>query len=486
MCRSDFLERDKKCSFDFLRTRLELRKSDIMVNFTLKNHPEETGFVVVQRANSYFLKSETDGTSVEIPLKIVDGIFQLEDSSIFEDSIETISARLVGLSQEWIEKEDSGFEETGDTLTQNVVEVMPYNPDDIFVENKHFSLFDILEYIKVGDIELSPHFQRHFIWDRTRQSRLIESILLGLPLPSLYMSQYDDGRLTVVDGLQRITTVQRFLDDKLKLTNLEYLSQYNGYYYSELVNGNIINILHLRRFRQTQLQCYIIDYRSPQRLKYDLFRRLNTGGKPLNNQEIRNCLSRPFVQDALSRMTEYDFVVATCGSVRSLRMEDQEVALRFIYFYEQYSESDPTGLYNGNIETALNECVWRLNNRKQGMLEEYVNAFNQSLRDATSLFGDDAFRKVFLREDPRFTVKRNQINKLLLVVICVLLAKHRDEYREQIETGRRLTNELAEIISKDMDFFNCITWSTNAKANISYVYERLKTVLFDTYLRSEK
>ncbi|MEE1069428.1 MAG: DUF262 domain-containing protein [Paludibacteraceae bacterium] len=390
---------------------------------------------------------------------------------------------MVGVQQEWLESEDSGFEETGDTITivaKN--DPAPYNPAEIFVENKHFSLSDILTYIKDGDIEVSPHFQRHFIWDRTRQSKLIESIFLGLPLPSLYLSQYDDGRLTIVDGLQRITTVQRFLDNQLTLTNMEYMTQCNGHKFSDLERENLISPLQMRRFRQTQLQCYVIDYRSPQRLRYDLFRRLNTGGKPLNNQEIRNCLSRPFVQDVLARMTAEKFKTATDGSVRSLRLEDQEVALRFIYFYDQYTEQNPVGKYMGNMDATLNDFVGELNNRKPEQLEQYVRLFNQAMIDAHSLFHQFAFRKVFSPGDPRESSRRFQINKLLLVVISVLLAKCREEYKLKIESGIWLTDAMADLISSDVYLFNAITWSTNSKANMLIVYGIIKH-FFDLKLK---
>lgn len=443
-----------------------------MVNFTLKGDLNETSFVLIQSNDGYFLKSANGEAQNLIPLELKeDGLFYLNDTSVFEESEETINARLVGLQQEWIEKEDSGFEETGDTITHVFADNSgPYNPNDIFIENKHFSLSDILAYIEDGDIEVSPHFQRHFVWDRTRQSKLIESIFLGLPLPSIYLSQYNDGRLTVVDGLQRITSIQKFLKNELRLTNMEYLTQCNGKTYKELVDEQIITLLQLRRFKQTQLQCYIIDYRSPQRLKYDLFRRLNTGGKPLNNQEIRNCLSRSFVQDVLCNMTGDDFKKATDRSVRSIRMEDQEVALRFMYFYNQYSEPEFVGNYNGNMDATLNDYVGVLNSQSPEQLKQYVTLFNKAMQDAWSLFGKNAFRKVFPDGDERNSSRRFQINKLLLVVISVLLAKYREQYKEKIESGIQLTDAMAKLISQDVEFFNAITWSTNSRNNIEFAY----------------
>ena len=281
--------------------------------------------------------------------------------------------------------------------------------------------------------------------------------------------------------MQRITSIQKFLNNELTLTNMEYMTQCNGYKYDELVKKEIVSMLQLRRFRQTQLQCYIIDYRSPQRLKYDLFRRLNTGGKPLNNQEIRNCLSRPHVQEILAKMTGADFKKATDNSVRSLRMEDQEVALRFIYFYDQYSEENPVGKYNGNMDATLNDFVGELNNRKKEQLEQYVMLFNQAMRDAFLLFNIFTFRKVFVEDDERNSDRRYQINKLLMITMSVLLAKYHEQYKEKIGNGKWLTSALAELMSSNNDFCNAITWSTNSKNNMVAAYNVLKE-FFDKHL----
>ena len=121
----------------------------------------------------------------------------------------------------------------------------------------------------------------------------------------------------------------------MRLLHLEYLKECNEKRFSEI--KKVLPPLRLRRFGQTQLMCFVIDYRSPSRLKYDLFRRLNTGGKPLNAQEIRNCLSKPIVQNALLEMSgSEEFKQATNGTVKDTRLQAQEIALRFLYFRRQY------------------------------------------------------------------------------------------------------------------------------------------------------
>lgn len=447
------------------------------VRFTLKGQDHEYVFTIVKNAEDVFVLygKDDNGEDLKIPLACSeDGVFFLEDNNPFEESLDIVDNRLLGLSEEWMDYNNQGFESDGD----NGLSVKPgYSADDIFVENKPFSLKQIVDLIRDKDIELNPNFQRHFIWDNTRQSRLIESIFLGLPLPSIYLSQYDDGRLTIVDGLQRLSTIKRFMDNKLRLSNLEYLVECNGLTYSQL--ETVLSPLRIRRFGQTQIMCFVIDYRSPNRLKYDLFKRLNTGGKPLNNQEIRNCLSRPHLQQALYDMTKSEaFKLATSNSIKDTRMEDQEAALRFMYFYDIFSFENPVGSYNGNIEMALNDYVEILN--KKSDFSKYVKAFEKGLRYSYSLFGEYTFRKICGRDFRN--KRRNQINKLLMLTITILLLKYEAIYLDAIMKGIDLTLPLAELTERDQRFFNAITWSTNSKGNFEYAFETLRTQLFDKYL----
>lgn len=399
-------------------------------------------------------------------------VFKLVDNTVFDETTDVIEERLLGLSGEWMDEQAQGFE----AETKVEYKSQPgYGPDDIFVENKPFSLRQIDDLISEGDIELSPDFQRNFIWDETRQSRLIESIFLGLPLPSIYLSQYKDGRLTIVDGLQRIMTIRRFLNNKLRLSNLEYLNDCNGKTFSQL--KDYFSPLRLRRFGQTQIMCFVIDYRSPNKLKFDLFRRLNTGGKPLNNQEIRNCLSRPELRTTLKRMVgTRAFKDATGGSVKDGRMEAQEAALRFLCFYHHFDEGDLVSFYGGNMEDTLDNAVEFFNDY-DGLTEEFLPIYEQVMNDAYSLFGDQTFRKVSEGQ-----ARRSPVNKLLMLSVSVLLAKYGQKYRKKIDAGLNLTNALMNLLKFDENLFNALTWSTNSKWNIEYVFYTLKNELFDKYL----
>lgn len=446
------------------------------VRFKIKGQHQETVFspVLGEDDEVYLYAKLPDGKEVKILLIQDDKtkVFSLEGKTVFEEPEEVIAERLLGLSGEWMDEQEQGFEsESSDEETPQP----GYGPDDIFVENKPFSLKQFNDLIEDGDIELAPDFQRNFIWDETRQSRLIESLLLGLPLPSIYLSQYGDGRLTIVDGLQRIMTIRRFLDNKLRLSNLEYINECNGMNYSQL--KEYYSPLRMRRFGQTQIMCFVIDYRSPNKLKFDLFRRLNTGGKPLNNQEIRNCLSRPELRKTLKDMVRTEaFMKATGGSVKDGRMDAQEAALRFLYFYNKYDASNGSlSFYNGNMDDTLDGAV-EIFNEYEG-LSDILPVYERTMKDAYRLFGEHTFRKVHEGQ-----VRRSPVNKLLMLAVSVLLAKNGDLYRKQIDKGVNLTQPLMLLMEEDENLFNALTWSTNSKWNIDYVFRMLKTDLFDKYL----
>lgn len=441
--------------------------------FTVQGTDSEIPFTIIEDDNSsVFLYSIYNDSEYKFQLENTDGLLRLVHSNPFEEPSEIVDERLTGLSSDWIESKAQGFD---NTIDFEQVKRPGYGPDDIFVENKPFSLRQILDLIESEDIELSPDFQRNFIWDKTRQSRLIESILLGLPLPSIYLSQYEDGRLTVVDGLQRLSTIRAFLNGELKLTNLEYLKECNGFYFKGL--ESVLSPLRLRRFTQTQIMCFVIDYRSPSKLKFDLFRRLNTGGKPLNNQEIRNCLSRPEVQHVLKDMVNLpSFGSATANSVKDSRMDAREAALRFLYFAEQYSPNpdNPTGKYNGDMESTLDDFIDELNSRNINELRNVIEVYDRGLQNAFYLFGNYCFRKV---TSETLYGRRTPINKLLMLSFSVLLSKYSHSNVINKCSVNGLLEPLADYISTNEEVFRAITWGTNGKWNLTVCFNYFERFL---------
>lgn len=131
--------------------------------------------------------------------------------------------------------------------------------------------------------------------------------------------------------------------------------------------------------------------------------------------------------------------------------------------------------YNGNMEETLDEAVEYFNDKEE--LSAVLPVYEQVMKDAYSLFGEQTFRKVYTGQS-----RRSPVNKLLMLAVSVLLAKNGELYREKINSGVDLTQPLMELMEEDENLFNALTWSTNSKWNIDYVFRTLKNDLFDKNL----
>lgn len=450
--------------------------------FTPKKIKKEIPFTLIN-PNEFdlFLFGVFNNQEYKFELVVNNNLINLkEETNPFEEDDNLVNEKITLLYSEFIESNSTGYQSS--EAARESYQKPGYGPDDIFVENKPFSLRHIIDLIDNKDIEMSPDFQRNFIWDKTRQSRLIESVLLGLPLPSVYLSQYDDGLLTVVDGLQRLNTIHKFYKNELRLVNLEYLTECNDKTYNEL--DTVLTPLRIRKFSQTQIMCFVIDYRSPSKLKFDLFRRLNTGGKPLNNQEIRNCLSNGRVQRIIKSMIELpNFKLATDGSIKDKRMDGRDAALRFICFYDLYKKSLNEGnafkdYYNGDMEGTLDSFIDTLNKKNEQELSLYINHYNESMKKAFVLFGRYSFRK--MTNEHILDNRRPPINKLLMLVLSVLLAIYDKPIYDKdkpIYEKNSIRNKLINHLQDDYDLMQVLSWGTNGKYNVEYAFKSLEAFL---------
>ncbi len=227
----------------------------------------------------------------------------------------------------------------------------PYSPDDVRIVQQMYSVFQVYHWMRRKVLILSPEFQRNRVWDRERMSLLIESLMLKIPIPSFYFQEDYDGNKQVIDGLQRLSTIYSFMEDEFKLKGLQYLSNYNGAYYSELPRK------YKTRIEETQLAVNVLDSKCHDLVKFDVFRRVNTGGMPLNSQEIRNIMATEETRSVLKEMSRSaEFVRATRGRVNDIRMDAQELCLRFIALYLKYDSQ--SGKLRGLLTRYLFVGVW--------------------------------------------------------------------------------------------------------------------------------
>jgi hypothetical protein len=289
----------------------------------------------------------------------------------------------------------------------------PWNPDEIRIHTKTYSLRQLADMIDEGDVDLSPDFQRQYVWTQAQRSGLIESILLGIPLPSFYFNEDKDGRMQVVDGVQRLTTIHRFIRGKFSLGPLAYLKEVEGKRYEGPSNGDDketgIGGVFRRRFQGTQIIAHVIDPKTPYRVKFDIFRRINTGGTPLSPQEIRHCMSLDRSREFLRRMVGMPEFATVMGKavMKNSRMGDREIALRLIAFHVlppmAYQEFGTLDEFLGRVTNLLDE----------GLPDDRLNSLEAlgrtALLNAHTVFGNHAFRKW-----PRWDDRMNPINRTLV------------------------------------------------------------------------
>lgn len=292
----------------------------------------------------------------------------------------------------------------------------PWNPESIRVGTKSFSLRNMLDAIDEGSLDLAPDFQRLKVWKSAQKSSLIESVLLQIPLPAFYFAEDRDGTLRVVDGVQRLTTVYDFVrggpGSAFALAGLEYIDDIVGKRFDDLP------LPWQRRLYNTQIVAHVIDPSTPRLVMYDIFKRINTGGTPLNAQEIRHCMSLARSRDFLRFLTAApEFVRATAGALESQRrMIDREVVLRFCAFWLFGPER-----YEAPMDAFLWEVTDALDNPKlvtEEKLREIGSAFVTGLRNSIEIFGENAFRKW-----PEGDERRNPFNRALFECWTVELAR---------------------------------------------------------------
>lgn len=256
-----------------------------------------------------------------------------------------------------------------------------YPLDALAIRDERRAAVDVVRRIEQGRFLMDPDFQRGFVWDPVKQSRLIESILLRIPLPTFYVAEDKSGRLIVVDGRQRLTTLQRFIKGQLNL-KLPDRPELNGKVFKDL-DPRLQN-----RVEDCQLLFYIIDHAVPERARLDIFERVN-GGEVLTRQQMRNAIYNGPATEFLREEAETDlFRAATGGSLNTKKMQDREFVNRFVAFSLLSLDT-----YKGDMDKWLADGLLRLKDLPQGDREHLRGRLRRTLANNYAVFGKHAFRK---------------------------------------------------------------------------------------------
>ena len=277
----------------------------------------------------------------------------------------------------------------------------------VYTDSKDYPISTIRDMCNDGDIILQPEYQRDYVMDDKKASKLIESILLQIPIPTIYLCEESDNSLSVIDGQQRITSITRFLYNDFKLSGLEELQDLNGKYFKELEKDN------QRLIKQTTIHSIVISKKS-QELKYEIFARLNQGSTKLKPQELRNCIYRGPFNKMIESIAKGNSTLPILFHEENKRKQYQEYILRFFALRDFNN-------YASSLKKTMN--LYKL--------------FNSKIDIVKQIFGNNAFCS-YDRQNNVLTNKFSGSIYDSLMVACSLfdnhsLMVHADELRTNFE-----------------------------------------------------
>ena len=294
---------------------------------------------------------------------------------------------------------------------------------------------NLMERLENKEIDLNPAFQRHKdLWDDERQSRLIESLMLRIPIPSFYFDMVEDGEWKVIDGLQRLTAFQNYLvgeegstgEDsenlvKRRFKGLQYLKDFNGKTFDELPRQ------YIRRIKEAQVIVFGVQKGTPENVVYNIIQRINTGGLKLEPQEIRNAMYHGNASELAQKLAESaEFLEATLYAVPSNRMLDQEYVIRFMAFTELDYQTE----YKDDIDHFLILTMKKINDYDEIERKRIEQSFLRVMKYSQQILGRNAFRKI------GDGGRRGPINKALFELTSVCFSELKDEQLERIVAGK--------------------------------------------------
>ena len=330
-----------------------------------------------------------------------------------------------------------------------------YPIDAPLIRNEGRTVYEVLRRIEHGHFVMDPDFQRDFIWDEAKQSKLIESVIMRIPLPVFYLAEDRQGRMVVVDGLQRLSTFRRFVNNELRL-RLPDRSQLNGKRFQDLP-PKLKN-----RVEDCNLILYVIDAKAPDRTRLDIFDRVNSG-VALSRQQMRNCLYMGEATRFLRRESETElFKQATGSSLRWQTMRDREFVNRFCAFQildvQDYRDMDD----------FLADCLTEMNKRPDS-LPALSEQFETTLGNNLHIFGKHAFRKHVPGQE-----HRSVINASLWDVMSTGLSRYPRTLAE--EHSVELRDEFYRLM-QDEEFINAITYGTSDARRVLRRFEIASAML---------
>ncbi len=350
-------------------------------------------------------------------------------------------------------------------VSSDTVITQPFDPTLIRVSPRPMTVDLLLKRMDDNALDLAPGFQRKAgIWTKEAQSRLIESLLIRIPIPAIYIDATDEDRWLVVDGLQRLTALKRFvITGELKLSGLEFLTDLEGASYEAF------DLRFKRRILETQIFVYAIEEGTPPKVKFNIFKRINTGGLPLSAQEIRHALNQGQATEFLTRLAESnEFLKATAHGISDKRMADRECVLRFSAF-----TLTPYSAYKaGDFDGFLNDAMAGMNDMSDEELEDLEHKFLRTMVGAREIFDNDAFRKRYNNDHARYP-----INKALFETWSVNLGKLEEDQISMLKRKKKALERRFIGLMNTSEFDDAVSQGTGDVRKVNTRFRKIERLI---------
>lgn len=328
--------------------------------------------------------------------------------------------------------------------------------------------------IRRGRLILQPDFQRDFVWAKAKSSRLIESILMRIPLPVLYVAELENGSWEVVDGQQRLTAIRSFVDgqfpdgEPFRLGALQVRSDLRGKSFKDLAaaDQNAIEDYSLRVIK-------ILKEAHPD-LKFEVFERLNSGADKLNDMELRNCIYRGTYNDFLQELAGNEALLSIRGAdAPDTRMRDRQLILRFFAMWRN------THLrYRGPMKQFMNHEMQTHRAAGPEEIGRMRRAFTDAIQCAWDVFGAHAFRRYDADGAQRARGSWDQAGKLNVALWDTILYVFTYYERRQIlPVADAIYEEFLDLMTHDATFADYIGRTTDQPERVRYRADTWKSRL---------
>lgn len=318
-----------------------------------------------------------------------------------------------------------------------------------------------------------PPYQRNYVWDAKKASLLIESVLMNIPVPMIYLAANSDGKVNVIDGQQRLTSLFSFIEGKFpdgsvfKLTGLKVLTHLKGLTFAQLDETDQDKI------SEYTLRTITFTADSDPELQYEIFSRLNTGSMALNNQELRNCVYRGSFNDLIKNLAQdKEFLTLIGLKAPHKRMQDVELVLRFASFYLKGYQN-----YKAPTRQFLNETIRKRLNLDDSDKKNLEKAFKQAVANIQTLLGANAFKRYY-KGDVNNKNGRWEVSKFNVSLYDVLMDSMARIDQNVLTRNRDAIYEAyVDLLSSDQEFIDAIELSTSSKQAVDKRFIKWNSVL---------